>query len=359
MATKTYFSQRDVNNNAKINEILDEFLPEYCQEYILGISDTTTTLTRLGYVRDLKLFFHFLTTNISRFKDKTSKDITLADVENLSPFEIEKYMHFLTSYQKATPSGQLTKTVTETNAERARSRKLSALRSMIKYFIKKNVINVDPTRSVNSPKIREKEIVRLDVDEVKKMFDTVDNGAGLSKHQLAYQENTKVRDLAIVGLLLGTGIRVSELVGIDMDDVDFDNLSFVVTRKGGARVILYFSEEVAGMLYDYFHLRKNNKRAETNALFLSLQNKRITTRAVENLIKKYSSIAAPLKKISPHKLRSTYGTQLYKSTRDIYVVADVLGHKDVNTTKKHYAAVTDDIRRKASTAVKLRDDDEN
>ena len=357
MATKTYFSQRDVNNNAKINEILDEFLPEYCQEYILGISDTTTTLTRLGYVRDLKLFFHFLTTNISRFKDKTSKDITLADVENLSPFEIEKYMHFLTSYQKATPSGQLTKTVIETNAERARSRKLSALRSMIKYFIKKNVINVDPTRSVNSPKIREKEIVRLDVDEVKKMFDTVDNGAGLSKHQLAYQENTKVRDLAIVGLLLGTGIRVSELVGIDMDDVDFDNLSFVVTRKGGARVILYFSEEVAGMLYDYFHLRKNNKRAETNALFLSLQNKRITTRAVENLIKKYSSIAAPLKKISPHKLRSTYGTQLYKSTRDIYVVADVLGHKDVNTTKKHYAAVTDDIRRKASTAVKLRDDD--
>ncbi|MBQ2723548.1 MAG: tyrosine-type recombinase/integrase [Clostridia bacterium] len=357
MATKTYFSQRDVNNNAKINEILDEFLPEYCQEYILGISDTTTTLTRLGYVRDLKLFFHFLTTNISRFKDKTSKDITLADVENLSPFEIEKYMHFLTSYQKATPSGQLTKTVIETNAERARSRKLSALRSMIKYFIKKNVINVDPTRSVNSPKIREKEIVRLDVDEVKKMFDTVDNGAGLSKHQLAYQENTKVRDLAIVGLLLGTGIRVSELVGIDMDDVDFDNLSFVVTRKGGARVILYFSEEVAGMLYDYFHLRKNNKRAETNALFLSLQNKRITTRAVENLIKKYSPIAAPLKKISPHKLRSTYGTQLYKSTRDIYVVADVLGHKDVNTTKKHYAAVTDDIRRKASTAVKLRDDD--
>ena len=357
MATKSYFSQRDVNNNAKINEILDEFLPEYCQEYILGISDTTTTLTRLGYVRDLKLFFHFLTTNISRFKDKTSKDITLGDVEKLSPFEIEKYMHFLTSYQKATPSGQLTKTVTETNAERARSRKLSALRSMIKYFIKKNVINVDPTRSVNSPKIREKEIVRLDVDEVKKMFDTVDNGAGLSKHQLAYQENTKVRDLAIVGLLLGTGIRVSELVGIDMDDVDFDNLSFVVTRKGGARVILYFSEEVAGMLYDYFHLRKNNKRAETNALFLSLQNKRITTRAVENLIKKYSSIAAPLKKISPHKLRSTYGTQLYKSTRDIYVVADVLGHKDVNTTKKHYAAVTDDIRRKASTAVKLRDDD--
>ena len=294
MSNKSYFSQRDMDNNKKINQILEESLPEYCQEYVLGISDTTSTLTRLGYVRDLKLFYTFLVQNLNRFKGKHAKDVTLADVEGLSPFEIEKYMHFLTSYEKTLPSGSLSKTVTETNAERSRSRKLSALRSIIKYFIKKNVITIDPTRSVNSPKIREKEIVRLDTDEVAKMFDIVDNGEGLSKHQLAYQENTKVRDLAIVALLLGTGIRVSELVGIDVDDVDFDNLSFVVTRKGGARVILFFSEEVAGMLYDYFHMRKNNKKAETNALFLSLQNKRITTRAVENLIKKYSKIAAPL-----------------------------------------------------------------
>ena len=84
--------------------------------------------------------------------------------------------------------------------------------------------------------------------------------------------------------------------------------------------------------------------------------KRISIRAVENLVQKYSKIVTPLKKISPHKLRSTYGTQLYRETQDIYVVADVLGHKDVNTTKKHYAAISEDIRRSVAGKVKLRDD---
>ena len=81
-------------------------------------------------------------------------------------------------------------------------------------------------------------------------------------------------------------------------------------------------------------------------------------RSVEILVKKYSKIIAPLKKITPHKLRSTYGTQLYKNTGDIYIVADVLGHRDVNTTKRHYAAITQENRRRVANAVKLRRDDD-
>jgi integrase len=77
--------------------------------------------------------------------------------------------------------------------------------------------------------------------------------------------------------------------------------------------------------------------------------------AIENMVKKYTSQVTPNKKITPHKLRSTYGTSLYKETGDIYLVADVLGHKDVNTTKKHYAAIDDDRRRKAASVVKLRE----
>ncbi|MGN1060373.1 MAG: tyrosine-type recombinase/integrase, partial [Candidatus Coproplasma sp.] len=91
--------------------------------------------------------------------------------------------------------------------------------------------------------------------------------------------------------------------------------------------------------------------------FLSTQKKRITVRAVENLVEKYAKIVSPLKKISPHKLRSTYGTQLYKATGDIYIVADVLGHKDVNTTRKHYAAITEDSRRSVVGKVKLKPED--
>lgn len=348
--SKTYFNERDINNAEKIEKILDEDLPEFCHEYFVGISTNTTTLTRLNYAYDIRNFFGYMCNRIVRFKDKTTKEITTKDIESLSPFEIEAYLNYIEIYRDA--AGNYVR-----NGERGKSRKLAAIRSMVKYFEKKQVIRYNPTASVETPKLHDKEIIRLNSEEIDTMMNVVESGDGLSDHQQRYQENTKTRDLAIVSLFLGTGIRVSELVGLDLDDVNFDDLSFVVTRKGGARVILYFSEEIAGYLYDYCRIRKANTELKNEpALFLSLQKRRITTRAVENIIKKYSKIATPLKHITPHKLRSTFGTQLYRNTGDIYVVADVLGHKDVNTTKKHYAAITDDIRRKASTKVNLRGD---
>ena len=166
-----------------------------------------------------------------------------------------------------------------------------------------------------------------------------------------------MRDLALMTLLLGTGIRVSECVGLDINDVDFKNNGIKIHRKGGQEVIVYFGDEVAEALLDYMEEREQMHPVEghTNALFLSLQNKRLSVRSVENLVKKYSKLVTNLKNITPHKLRSTYGTNLYQETGDIYLVADVLGHKDVNTTKKHYAALEDERRRKAAKYVKLRE----
>lgn len=346
--SKTYFNNRDADNLEKLEKILDEDLPDFCREYFVGISANTTTLTRLNYAYDIRTFFKYLCSKIVRFKNKSVKEITPADIESLSPFEIEAYLSYVEIYRDK--DGNIVK-----NGARGKSRKLAAIRSMVKYFEKKQIIRYNPTASVDTPKLREKEIIRLDSNEIENMLDVVDTGNGLTERQQKYQENTRVRDLAMVSLLLGTGIRVSELVGIDMDDVNFDDLSFVVTRKGGARVILYFSEEVAGYLYDYYSMREADTTVKDEpALFLSLQKRRITTRAVENIVKKYSLVATPLKHITPHKLRSTFGTQLYRNTGDIYVVADVLGHKDVNTTKRHYAAITEDIRRNASTKVSLR-----
>lgn len=323
-------------------------MPDFCREYFVGISSNTTSLTRLNYAYDIRTFFNYMCAHVPRYKNKTTKQLTTADIEALTPFEIEAYLNFVEIYKK---DGAI-----QRNGERGKSRKLSAIRSLVRYFEKKQTIRYNPTASVDTPKLHEKEIIRLDSEEIEEMLDVVETGTGLSEHQQRYQENTRVRDLAMVSLFLGTGIRVSELVGLDIDDVNFDDLSFVVTRKGGARVILYFSEEVAGYLCDYYTLRKGYDLKDEPALFLSLQKRRITTRAVENVIKKYSQIATPLKRITPHKLRSTFGTQLYRSTGDIYVVADVLGHKDVNTTKKHYAAISDDIRRNASKKVNLRED---
>ncbi len=146
--------------------------------------------------------------------------------------------------------------------------------------------------------------------------------------------------------MLGTGIRVSECVGLDIDDIDLKNGGIRIHRKGGKEVTVYFGSEVEDALLDYLEERNLviPEEGHEKALFLSLQKKRLAVRSVENLVKKYSKLVAPLKKITPHKLRSTYGTSLYKETGDIYLVADVLGHSDVNTTKKHYAALEDERR---------------
>ena len=183
-------------------------------------------------------------------------------------------------------------------------------------------------------------------------------GDELTGQKRIYYEKTKERDLAIVTLLLGTGIRVSECVGLDIEDVDFKNNGIKVTRKGGNEMVVYFGPEVEKALKKYVTVRENITAiaGHEHALFYSTQRKRIGVQAVENLVKKYSRAITTTKKITPHKLRSTYGTALYQETGDIYLVADVLGHRDVNTTKKHYAAMDDARRRKAATAVHLRED---
>ena len=211
---------------------------------------------------------------------------------------------------------------------------------------------------IDTPKLHQKTIIRLEADEVANLLDYAEDGTGLTKAQLRYHDKTSVRDTAILTLFLGTGIRISELVGIDVDDINFMTNQFTIMRKGGNQDTLSFGEETRAALLEYMVEREGITplAGHENAFFLSMQKRRITPRAVENLVKKYASIAAPLKKISPHKLRSTYGTMLYQETGDIYLVADVLGHKDVNTTKKHYAALSEDRRKLAAKVIKLRED---
>ncbi|MBQ7798261.1 MAG: tyrosine-type recombinase/integrase, partial [Clostridia bacterium] len=204
------------------------------------------------------------------------------------------------------------------------------------------------------PKIIKKDIIKLETDEVEELLKTSETLNGFSEHQQKYNERFIPRDNAMLALLLGTGIRVSELVGLNVDDIDFKYNSFKVTRKGGAQAILYFSDEIKDALVKYLELRDTFKLPDTEkALWISIQGKRMGVRSVENLVKKYARVSAPLKKISPHKLRSTYGTNLYHETKDISVVAEVLGHKDVNTTKKYYAAVSESIRKEVADKVKL------
>lgn len=276
-------------------------------------------------------------------------DFPLSILDMITREDIEEYLDYISYYIKDDKE--------YTNNERGKKRKLSALKSFYNYFFCSEQIKTNPAALVPLPKQHEKEIVRLDADEVAILLDQVEAGEKLTANQLRYHEKTKIRDVALLTLLLGTGIRVSECVGLDIGDVDFKNNGIKIRRKGGYETVVYFGEEVSDALHDYLEKRHHVIPMEgyENALFLSMQNRRITVRAVENLVKKYASNVTGLKKITPHKLRSTYGTALYQETGDIYLVADVLGHKDVNTTRKHYAALEDQRRRQAAKAVHLRE----
>ncbi len=347
--TGNYFVDRNNENNLKLREML-KVLPDFCTDYFVGIESRTTPLTRINYALDIKIFFEYLTNEVSQFIGKKVIDLTFDDLNKITATMLERYLNYLNYYKH---NGKV-----YNNNEKAKARKLSAVRSMLKYFFKKEKLTSDVSVKIEMPKLHEKEIIRLEIDEVVKLINQAENPDLLTKNQQSFNKHTRVRDVAILTLFLGTGIRISELVGINIDDIDFSINGFKITRKGGNQVVLYFSDEVRGALLDYIAVRNRNKKIppEENALFISLQNKRIGVRAVEKLVKKYSSVVTPLKKITPHKLRSTYGTNLYRETQDIYIVADVLGHKDVNTTKKHYAAISEDARRSVANVIKLREE---
>ena len=346
-----YHTQKNIDWTIRLRNLLSE-LPPFSKDYFRSIESNTSAKTRISYAYDIRLFFRFLLETNPYFKNKQINDITLSDLESLKPVDIEEYMEYLKVYKDE--KGDL-----KTNDENGISRKMSALRSFYKYYHKHEMIKNNPTIIVDMPKIHDKAIIRLDTDEAASLLDYIENCPdNLSKKQKEYYEKTKTRDLAIATLLLGTGMRVSECVGINLTDIDFKNNGITITRKGGNQSILYFGPEVEKALKDYINNIRSNIEplsGSENALFLSTRKTRMGVQAIENMIKKYAKVVTPNKKITPHKLRSTYGTTLYKETGDIYLVADVLGHKDVNTTKKHYAAIDEDRRKLAAKAVRLRE----
>lgn len=346
---RPYYEQVDIANTKKLRELMDK-LPPFTRDFFRGVEPITASRTRIAYAYDLGVFFNFLIEKNSYFSCKGMEHITVGDLDLITLTDLEEYTEYLKYYDKDDED--------HINKERGLKRKLSSLKSFYNYYFRKEDIKTNPAALLQLPKIHDKEITRLEPDEVALLLDSVENGNKLTKQQAVFHEKTKVRDLAMMTLLLGTGIRVSECVGLDISDVDFNNCGIRIHRKGGKEVTVYFSDEVEAALLPYMEQRKNivaNDGSE-NALFLSNQNRRISVRAVENLVKKYAQTVTTLKNITPHKLRSTYGTSLYRETGDIYLVADVLGHSDVNTTKKHYAALDDDRRRYARDKVKLRED---
>ena len=346
---QTYHQSTSNQNTVKLRELL-KTLPSFCRDYFRGIEPTTTAKTRIGYGYDIRTFFRFLLAQNPMFQDAQMTDIRLQDLEQLQPVDIEEYLEYLKYYKYEDQ--------VFTNDERGIKRKFSSLRSFFLYYQKRGLIKNNPTVVVDMPKLHDREIIRLDSEEVSELLDLVERGGdNLSGMKRVYYDKNKLRNIAIFTLFLGTGIRVSECVGLDVEDVDFRNNRIRIIRKGGKEEYVYFGAEVAEALKNYIkeeRVHVKAKEGHEHALFYSIQKRRISVQGVENLVNEYTSQITTFKHITPHKLRSTYGTALYQQTGDIYLVAEVLGHNDVNTTRKHYAAMDDAQKRSAADAVTLR-----
>lgn len=344
-----YYKNKKKDQIRKLRELLSQ-LPGFAIDYIHDKELGTQTSTLISYSYDLLTFFRFLKEKNPVLKNKDITAFTLSDMEHLASEDIVEFQRFL----ELNEIGEK-----HENGKKSIARKMSPLRGLFQYHYEHEYIQKNPMTLVKLPKLKkDKNIVRMNPHEIDAVMNTVEYGNWqMTKRQRNYCEKTKKRDLAILTLMLGTGIRVSECAGLDETDLDFQVNTITIVRKGGGQDILYFSDEVKEVLIDYCSTERQSLipvSGHEKALFLSMQCKRISVDAIENLVKKYAQIAIPNKKITPHKLRSTYGTALYRQTGDIRLVADVLGHENINTTIDYYAAIEDEHKQKAANAVKIR-----
>lgn len=350
MENQNYHEQQMKKNILRLREYYSN-LPEFCQEYFLGTAQTISSRTQLAYAFDLKVFFDYIHQHKKGYQNIDVTDYEMSILDDITRKDIQQFLEYLSYYEKENKE--------YTNDESGKARKLSTLKSFYRFFYRNELIKTNPAALVDMPKIHEKEIIKLDINEVVELLDLVENGDKLTAGEKRYFNKNSLRDFTILTVMLGTGIRVSECVGLNLNDLDVEENRFKVRRKGGNESIIYYGEEVAAALERYLVQREHIIPCEgsEDALFLSIQKKRMSVRGMENMVTKYTEKLNCLKRITPHKLRSTFGTNLYRETQDIYMVADFLGHKDVNTTRKHYASISDDKRRTAIRKFKLREED--
>lgn len=337
----SYKAETEKKYIKKTNELLKQ-MPDFVNNYIISIEKTTTALTRYEYVKDIRFFFDYLS------DIKGINKVILSELNTITRQDFDNYFHYLSYYEK---DGR-----EYSNTPVSIERKLSAIRGFMTYLYEEKLIDSNVITRVKRPKLRKKEIIYLDSEETAKFLSAVEDGNNLTPKQKQYHRNQSIRDLAICYLLLSTGIRISECVGIDMKDIDFDTSSVHIIRKGVKEDTVYFSDEAGSYLIDYYEQRRKiePKEGHETAFFLSSQKSRLTDRSVENIVKKYALRSVPQKHITPHKLRSSFATRLYSETNDIYLVAEDLGHSNLHSVLK-YTQLSNQRKEENRNVIKLRD----
>ena len=320
-----YKEEKDMNDKVKANHLIIVEMPAFCKEFFDARRDLAGS-SRMAYCYTLLDFFNYLHDNNSYYGAKEVTEITLADLNLLKKKDFEEYITWKETHVKNKQTGASAASLKRTKA---------ILSTFWTYFVQENELDTNPLVGIRLAKLEAKDPIALNSQEQKHLLETVKYGIGLTGAANRNHINCKERDFAIVYLFLRTGIRISELVGIDVRDIDFYEHKVAIQRKGRKSQEVYFSDEAELALRDYLDVRTSKyKPYTTDALFLNKYGERITERSVERMLEKYVKLAFPTKKnISPHKLRSTYATDMLKKTENIELVSKQLGHSKISTTQ--------------------------
>lgn len=330
-----YKEEKDMNNKVKANHIIIVDLPPFCKSFFQARRDLAGS-SRLAYCYTLLDFFNYLRDNNSYFGSKNICEFTLQDLNLLKKKDFEEYITWKETHVKNK----------ETSASAASLKRIKAFLSTFwTYYVQENELDTNPLVGIRLEKLESKDPITLNKEEKKRLLDTILYGIGLTGSACLHHVQCKERDYAITYLFLRTGIRIAELVGIDVRDIDFYTHKIAIQRKGRKSQEVFFSDEAEQALKEYLAVRDSKyKPYTTDALFLNKYGDRISERSIERMIEKYVKIAFPTKKnITPHKLRSTYATDMLEKTGNIELVSKQLGHSKVSTTQI-YASSSKDQR---------------
>ena len=335
-------------------ESLEKELPKFLKGFFVYLKGNVLPMTRLAYLHDIKFFFDYLINETTLTESETPAGITVAEMRKLKASDVNAYIDYCRHYTRETDKA----VYVYENSSKSLARKKSSVSVMFKYLYREELLPKNITDGfdpIRVPKAGEREIKALQDDEVMIMLDAVSDGTGLTKHERAYWEKTKRRDKAILVLFLTYGLRLSELQQLNVSSFNFHRGEFKIYRKRGKESMMPINDSVREVVTDYIDLERprDDELTEDNkdALFLSLQGKRMTERQIRELVKKYTSIALHTSRdggYSPHKLRATVATSLIGRGNSIYDVAALLDHEQVTTTQlyaRHKAGVKRDLVR--------------
>lgn len=352
-----------------INAYLEE-LPYYCSAFNSSRTRQIQIRTRKENLRDIKLFLRFIKETNPMFINKEIKEIAPEVLEQLTAGDFEDFANWISEYKGKDKTGE---DAIYTNSNVGIKRKLSSVRALYRFLYNREYIRSNPSLKADLPKLQKKNASTtkiLEKHQREPFFNELEAAydAAYEKIEEELTEKGKVskrtlllpsiamRDKAMIYLLITTGMRLSELCGIDCTDYSKELGTINIIRKGNKPDTVFISTEVQEILDTYLEEYRNQFEPDNDnyqAMFLSERKKRITPRSIEQVVKEIADSALGTNSgISPHKLRATFGTEYYNQTRDIKATSIAMGHESMQTTATYY--VRDDVQaREAARNIKF------